>query len=71
MACCAAGTPKAVLDRLAGELPKVLALQDVRQRFISQGMDVTPGDGAKLAAVIKADLAQWTPIVRQSGAKVD
>lgn len=65
-----AGTPKIVVDRLAAELPKVLALQDVRQRNMSQGMDVTLGDAAKLATVIKADLAQWTPIVRQAGAKV-
>jgi len=66
-----AGTPKAALDRLAAELPKILALQDIKQRFASQGMDVTPGDPARLAATIRADLAQWTPIVRQSGAKID
>ncbi len=66
-----AGTPKAALDRLAAELPRILALQDIKQRFSVQGMDVTPGDGAKLAQTIRADLTQWTPIVRQSGAKVD
>lgn len=66
-----AGTPKAAIERLAAELPKVLALGDIKKSFGSQGMDVTPGDGAKLAATIRADLAQWTPIVRQSGAKID
>ena len=66
-----AGTPKGAVDRLGTELPKILALQDIKQRFGSQGMDVTPGDAAKLAATIRADLAQWTPIVRQSGAKID
>ena len=66
-----AGTPRAAIDRLAAELPKVLALQDIRQRFASQGMDVTPGNAARLAATIRADLQQWTPIVRQSGAKID
>jgi len=66
-----AAVPKIVIERLGGELPKVLAMQDVRQRFNSQGMDVTPGDAAKLAVTIRSDLKQWTPIVRQSGAKVE
>lgn len=66
-----AGTSKAALDRLSAELTKVLAMPDVRSRFNNQGMDVTPGDAAKLGATIRADLAQWTPIVRQSGAKVE
>jgi tripartite-type tricarboxylate transporter receptor subunit TctC len=66
-----AGTPKAALDRLATELPKILAMPDIRQRFSSQGMDVASGDAATLAGVIRSDLAQWTPIVRQSGAKID
>jgi tripartite-type tricarboxylate transporter receptor subunit TctC len=66
-----AAVPRAVIERLGAELPKVLAMQEVRQRFMNQGMDVTPGDAAKLAATIRSDLAQWTPIVRQSGAKVE
>jgi tripartite-type tricarboxylate transporter receptor subunit TctC len=66
-----AGTPKTAIDRLAAELPKILALQEIKQRYGAQGMDVTPGDGPKLAATIRADIAQWTPIVRQSGAKID
>jgi tripartite-type tricarboxylate transporter receptor subunit TctC len=66
-----AGAPKAALDRVGAELPKILAMADIKQRFSAQGMDVTPGDAARLAATIRADLGQWTPIVRQSGARID
>jgi len=66
-----AATPRAVLDRLGPEVQKALGYADLKQAFLAQGMDVTPGDAAKLAEVVRGDLRLWGPLVKSSGAKVD
>jgi tripartite-type tricarboxylate transporter receptor subunit TctC len=66
-----AGTPKAVTDLLDREFAAVLALPAVREKLSVQGFEVIGGNGEALARVIKADVARWGPIVRQSGAVVE
>ena len=65
-----AKTPQAIVTRLSEEITKVLQLPDVREHMSAGGGEVKPGP-AEFAAVLKADLAKWTKIVKESGAKVD
>ena len=66
-----AGVPAGVVRRLSDELRKLLAGQDVRERFGQQGAIPTPGTPQEYTAFIRAELAKWAPVVRLSGAKVD
>jgi tripartite-type tricarboxylate transporter receptor subunit TctC len=66
-----AGTPEPVVKLLNGEVNQVLRQPDVRSRLAAEGGEVLGGTPAEFAAVLKADLARWGAIVKQSGAKVD
>ncbi|MFO1329808.1 MAG: tripartite tricarboxylate transporter substrate binding protein [Rubrivivax sp.] len=66
-----AGTPAAVVERLAGEVAAATASADVAEKFAALGAEVLRGGPAQLAAMVKDDLARWAPIVKASGAQVD
>ena len=66
-----AGTPPAVVDKLAAEVAAVTASPDVVEKFSALGAEVVRGGPAQLAAMVKDDLARWAPIVKASGAQVD
>jgi tripartite-type tricarboxylate transporter receptor subunit TctC len=66
-----AGTPKAVLDRLSGEVNKVINAPDVKDNWSKQGavpMGMTPD---QFGAFIKEDVAKWAKLVKETGMKVD
>jgi len=66
-----AGTPAAVVDRLAAEIAVITASSDVVEKFNAIGAEVVRGGRTQLAAMVKEDLARWDPIVKASGARVD
>jgi tripartite-type tricarboxylate transporter receptor subunit TctC len=43
----------------------------VRERLAAEGGDALGGTPEQFASLLKADLARWGQIVKQSGAKVD
>jgi tripartite-type tricarboxylate transporter receptor subunit TctC len=66
-----AGTPKAVVDKLNAAINKALADPGVRKSIQQEGGEVLGGTEEHFAQLMKSELAAWSPIVRQSGAKVD
>ena len=66
-----AGTPDAIVRKLAQEADAALASPDLLERFATLGVEKLTGGPETLAAMLKADLAQWKPIVAASGANVD
>jgi len=50
---------------------KILALPDVRERFVSQGAEPVGNSPDEFGAYIKAEIAKWGKVIRESGAKVD
>jgi tripartite-type tricarboxylate transporter receptor subunit TctC len=66
-----AGTPKAVIERIAAEGAKVLAEPAVIERLASQGAEPAPSSPAELARLTRDDLERWGKIVKSSGATVD
>lgn len=64
-----ARTPKAIIERLNGEVLRILALPDVRERFEKFGVEPVGGKPEELAARMKADAAQWKKLVAEAGIK--
>ncbi len=64
-----AGTPQAIVDRLASEMQIVLKNPEVVKRWQEMGAEASTMTPAEYTAFIKADLAKWAPIVKASGAK--
>lgn len=66
-----AGTPEPIVRRLAQEIEASLAAPDVLEKFATLGVEKLGGGPDALAGMLRADLAQWKPIVEASGASVD
>jgi len=67
-----AGTPSDIVDRLHGEIGKILDEPSLKTRLAQQGFELaTALSPAQFAKVVNDDLAKWVPLVRASGAKVD
>jgi tripartite-type tricarboxylate transporter receptor subunit TctC len=66
------GTPKPVVDRLAGAITHALAQPDVKAALAKQGMDVvTDSTPERFTGFMKQDLAKWTDVVKRAHVKVD
>lgn len=66
-----ANLPKPVVDKLNGELVRVLRSPAMRERIRIQFFDVWTSTPAEFQKVIESDYAKWGKIVRASGARVD
>lgn len=64
------GMDPALVAAIQGEVNKVLATPEVRDRFVQQGATPVAGDGAALRAVMDSDLARWSEVVRSKGITV-
>jgi tripartite-type tricarboxylate transporter receptor subunit TctC len=64
-----AGTPQAVVDKLATDLGKVLQMPDVIARLHSMALTPSGLPSTRFAAVVKHDLAYWDKVVRSVGGK--
>lgn len=61
------GTPKPVVDRLAAESQKILARNDVRERFAVMGIQVAPLAPAELGKFQKSELEKWAKLAKAAG----
>jgi tripartite-type tricarboxylate transporter receptor subunit TctC len=66
-----AGTPKAVITRLHGEVVKILKLPDVTQRLGGLGFEIAGSTPEQFAAYIRSETRKWEKVVKASGAKPD
>jgi tripartite-type tricarboxylate transporter receptor subunit TctC len=66
-----AGTPRAIVDTLAGELGKVVELPDVKEKLAGQSATIQLKAGNEFTAFIAAEKTKWDSVVKASGAKID
>jgi tripartite-type tricarboxylate transporter receptor subunit TctC len=64
-----AGTPRDIVNRLNAETAKILKLPELKEKLI--GYDTASSTPEQFAAIIKADIATWAKVVKDSGAHVD
>ncbi|MFI5447387.1 Bug family tripartite tricarboxylate transporter substrate binding protein [Polaromonas sp. UC242_47] len=66
-----AGTPKAVVQRLADEVRKATQQPDVQQRVATMGFELKDSSPEAFAAAYKAERPVWERLIKQSGAKLE
>ena len=65
------GTPAEIVRKLSGEIAAVLSMQDVEERLRTLGIDKVASTPEQFRNVIAADIARFTKIVKETGAKVE
>ena len=66
------GTPQPILDKLTDALDKALDDQNVRKQLLDLGAEI-PNKASRgqqpLAALVKSEIARWTPIIKAANIK--
>lgn len=67
-----AGTPMDIVRRMNAEINKLLATDDMRQKFIAQNMPAPPIKSAEqFAATVRSDIALWQGLAKGINLKAD
>ena len=66
-----AGTPKPIIDRLHGELVKVIRAPDSLQRLASVGAIAVADTPDQFAEMLRQDVAKWSKIIKDHNIKPD
>lgn len=66
-----AGTPKEIIALLQREIAQILTLPDVKENFARQGAEINFAGPEQFAAYIKADLAKWAKVAKDSNIRIE
>jgi tripartite-type tricarboxylate transporter receptor subunit TctC len=64
-------TPPELVARLNADVNAVMALPEVRDNLVKQGMIPVTSTPAELAAVIKSDLSRWAKVIQEAKITLD
>ena len=66
-----AGMARDRVQKINTDVAATLATPDIRDRLVSQGLDPWPTSPEEMRRFVAAEIAKWTKVIRQAGAKVD
>ena len=66
-----AGTPKPVIAKLHGEITRALRSPEVRERIAGFGFEPVGNSPEEFGEFVKADIARWAKVAKESGARID
>jgi tripartite-type tricarboxylate transporter receptor subunit TctC len=65
------GVPRAVVDRLHGEIARIVARPDIRERLLAQYFAPTTSTPESFGKTLRADIDRWGALVKAAGIKAD
>lgn len=65
------GTPREILNRYAGEIGRILALPDTREKFDGLGMDPWITTPEQFGAIMRDDSAKYAKIIKTANITID
>ena len=66
-----AGTPREIIVKLNAAALQAAKAPEFVKRMTDLGYNLIPSTPEQMAAMLKAELVRWAPIVKSSGAKID
>jgi tripartite-type tricarboxylate transporter receptor subunit TctC len=66
-----AGTPRSIVNRLNGELVKIMHAPELKERLAATGTEPLTSTPEEFADYIKREIAKWGEVVRKAGVKAD
>jgi tripartite-type tricarboxylate transporter receptor subunit TctC len=67
----AARTGAATVSKLSAELARSVAQPDIREKLLALGIDPVGSTPEQFTEHLRKEIARWTPIIQNSGVKVD
>lgn len=66
-----AKTPPAIVERMHREVERILALPEVKERYVQLGAEPGSGTPAQVGAFLAAEVKRYQAVVRDAGMKAD
>jgi tripartite-type tricarboxylate transporter receptor subunit TctC len=66
-----AGTPKDIVDKISGEMGRILAAPDVVERLVNQGLEPLISTPEQFAALLKSDMAKFSKLIKDANIKFE
>ena len=66
-----ANMPPDILNRTSAELMKAINSPSVKEKYLAMGAEPVGNTPSQFSTYIKNEIAKWTKVVKDSGAKVD
>ncbi len=66
-----AGTPRDIIVKLHAEVVRALAIPELRERYVSTGLDPIGSSPEQFAAEIRDDTARWGRVARAANVRAD
>jgi tripartite-type tricarboxylate transporter receptor subunit TctC len=63
--------PAEIVRRLNSEIVAVLALPEIRERLLSQGVEARPTTPEEFARIITTDIARWAVVIKRAGLRAE
>ncbi len=64
-----AKTPREVVDKLNAELREILAMESMRAKLASQGLQLETSAPEQLGEILKSDIDKWSRVIKAAGIK--
>lgn len=65
------GTPKQIIDRLSGEIAKLVALADTKEKLNAQGFEPYYNNPQQAVNLLQAEIAKFAKIIKDANIKPD
>ena len=62
-----AKTPAAIVNKINAAVNQTLALQETRERLLTDGVEAEGGSPGDFARQVKQDVAKWSTVAKQAG----
>lgn len=66
-----AGTPREIVARLSAEIQKAMASADLRERYVTLGMDPAANTPEQMAALMRREHERYATIIRNANIKLE
>ena len=66
-----AGTPPEIIDKLNAAIETVLAAPQLRDRFLTYGVEATSSTATEMSAIIAAEIPAWRKVIEERSVKAE
>ncbi len=66
-----AGTANAIIGKLSTELARILAMPEIREKLLRQGMEPFISTPDQFGAMMRSDMARWGKVIKAANIKPD